>query len=100
MKRFGQLQGRAAQAFAQAGGQALHVWVPKKCMRRWQTVPTVFKRAPVWAHLFDQDRNRLVATATHLGVRVVLVHHAGMENQHVDLCGKPLELASMEATEV
>jgi len=76
---------------ARDGGQALHVF---KAIEAWKAkAPAPFKATDTWAHLFDQDRERLEATAKALGVRQVFIHKAGTIGQHVDLCGKPLQKA-------
>ena len=80
-----------ALAHAAAGGQSLHVmtgaWGRTDHL---PTAPRVFRRSGIFAHLFDQDRGRLEATARRLGVRFVSVHNAGLPGQHVDLVGRPL----------
>lgn len=83
---------REAQEHALQGGQALHIYRALD-----MPAPAVFKRNKVWAHLFDQDRERLIKTARKLGVRVIVVHHEGRRGQHIDLCGKPLERAKEHA---
>lgn len=55
--------------------------------------PSCFKGRRQIAHLFDQDKARLVRTAKRFGVRVILVEREGTHQQHIDLCGKPLERA-------
>lgn len=79
-----------AYEHADLGGQALHLHPIN------QGHP-LFRRYPVIAHLFDQDRNRLIATAKSLGVRVIKVERADTPKQHIDLCGKPLEKAKLIA---
>ena len=59
--------------------------------------PACFRRAKEFAHLFDQDAERLVATARRLGVRRVVVSRRGQPQQHVDLCGGPLRKAVAES---
>jgi hypothetical protein len=59
--------------------------------------PSCFKGRATIAHLFDQDLTRLVKTARRLGVRVIRVERSGTPKQHIDLCGKPLELALAES---
>lgn len=87
IKRFEERELREAIAFAKEGGQALHVHSLNQNGHR------LFRRYPKIAHLFDQDRVRLVATARELGVRVIVVDHPGTDKQHIDLCGKPFNLA-------
>ena len=101
LRRFGRREIREARAYAAAGGQALHVWTPSEGERaafsaRGLAAP--FRRARVWAHLLDQDRERLVATARRLGVRVVRVGRPGTPHQHVDLCAGPLDRALAECS--
>lgn len=86
MKRFEMRQIREAIEYAKQGGQALHVHTLNSGHR-------LFRRYPVIGHLFDQNTNRLIYLAYQLGVRVVKVEHQGTPKQHIDLCGKPFELA-------
>jgi hypothetical protein len=88
VKKFEKRQVCAALAFAQSGGQALHVY-PALSM----PAPGCFTRSKLWAHLFDQDLERLTATARQFGVRRIVVDQEKTEKQHVDLCGKVLERA-------
>lgn len=92
MRVYYTLEVEEAVAFATAGGQALH-------LHRivFPTSPPCFRQAvargePI-AHLFDQDRDRLLATARKLGVRVLVVDRDGTDRQHVDLCAGPLKKA-------
>lgn len=82
---------KAAETHALEGGQALHVWDPGP--DGWPGAPQVFLRNRPWAHLFDQNLERLKKTAKKLGVRVVVVGHQGKIGQHIDLCGGPLKKA-------
>lgn len=82
---------REARAHAAAGGQALHM-MTGTWARGWGG-PPCFRKAKDFAHLFDQDHDRLVATARRLGVKRIVVSKPGTINQHVDLCGTPLERA-------
>lgn len=76
-----------AIAWAAAGHQAMHI-------HQWPGAgPQCFHGRPYIAHLYDQDRARLVQTARELGVRKIVVGREGQAGQHVDLCGKPLEAA-------
>jgi len=88
-----------AMRCVQAGGQALHVWMPPR--EGYPDAPEVFKRAQrngePWAHLLDKDKERLVKTVRRYGVRVVAVYRAGTPTQHVDLCGDPLRRILKEA---
>ena len=89
MKSFTQMQQREAIAHAASGGQALHTIDGSWANLRSDT-PQCFKGQRQIAHLFDQDAERLQATARKLGVRVVRIERRGQPGQHVDLCGKPL----------
>ena len=95
MKIFATMKLREAYAYAAAGAQALHVCDSAKFVT--SDAPACFRRSRQFAHLFDQDRARLAATARRLGVRVVLVEYPGTPRQHVDLCGQPLARAIAEA---
>jgi hypothetical protein len=95
MRRFERRQLREALAWAASGGQALH------CHRVVRPgCPPVFRsavaRGQQVAHLFDQDRRRLGATARRLGVRIILVEQPGTDRQHIDLCLGPLSRALAE----
>jgi hypothetical protein len=89
----------AAIAYAEGGGQAIH-------LHRFVTpsAPAVFKAAvkkgEYIAHLFDQDKERLTTTVRGLGVRVVKVEREGTPYQHVDLCGLPLARAVAQAENI
>jgi len=84
MQLFAMRQIKAARTYAAQGGQALHL------SGRW-IVPG--RNAPTdCAHLFDQDRDRLVETARLLGIHVVKLHGEGAQ-QHIDLWGGALEAA-------
>ena len=91
MMRFDRDEVDAAIQYAAADGQALHVY-PALAM----DAPACFKRSRTWGHLYDYNADRLKTTARKLGVRVIVVHHAGRRDQHIDLCGKPLERAIAE----
>lgn len=87
---------REAIAHAGRGGIALHVWVPDPAWA--ERAPLVFRRnMNRWAHLLDQDRERLVRLVRELGVRTVVVSHEGKPRQHVDLCATPLDRAIARA---
>ncbi|WP_406698536.1 hypothetical protein V5E97_06605 [Singulisphaera sp. Ch08] len=83
-----------AQDYALAGGQALHT---HQIIVDYDKAPACFVRAVEKgediAHLFDQDRERLVQTVRSLGVNIVLIERKGQRGQHVDLCGSPLKRA-------
>ena len=85
MQLFPQRQQKQALAFAAEGGQALH-------LSGYWRVPGR-KEPTECAHLFDQDRERLVEMARILGVRAVKVEHEAEPGQHVDLWGQPLRAA-------
>lgn len=88
MKLFRQRELREAYAYAKKGGQALHVFSGAFA---GPDAPKCFVGQTTIAHLFDQDRRRLHATARNLGVRVIKIEYGDdPERQHVDLCGKPL----------
>ncbi len=96
---------RACQAHVAAGGQALHVWCPVyDGPPAYPGAPACFRRSRVkhdgqhvWAHLFDDDTDRLQETARRLGVRVATVQRRGEPGrQHIDLCGVPLAHAIAE----
>lgn len=91
MKIFLQREIREAYAHALAGGVALHVCQSRGLVR--EGAPGCFQRSEQFAHLFDQNYDRLIGKAKRLGVRVVRPQHCGTYRQHVDLCGKPLERA-------
>lgn len=91
MRLFATRQIYEAFEFAEAGGQALHVWTPSEMWRGRS--PRPFRRAKEWAHLIDNDAERLERTAKALGVRVIVIGRHGRRGQHIDLCGKPLERA-------
>lgn len=82
---------RDARNYAVDGGQALHL---HQIIVDRAKAPKCFVRAvdkgEDIAHLFDQDRARLEATARQYGVQVIVVEYEGFPNQHIDLCGKPL----------
>lgn len=94
MKKFDCMELREAISHASDGGQSLHLHRIIVDRRR---APACFVRAvdrgENIAHLFDQDVDRLRATARRLGVRVIVVEKEGTLDQHVDLCGGPLKKA-------
>ena len=92
MKAFKLREIREAIAYAAQGEQALHLMDESWAHLRKDT-PRCFKGRGQIAHLFDQDKTRLIATARKLGVRVIKVEREGAPGQHIDLCGKPLALA-------
>jgi hypothetical protein len=79
---------RKARFYAESGGQALHVWEPGK--GGWPGAPACFRQNRPWAHLLDNDKERLCSTVKSLGVRKFIVHRADKDGQHIDLCGQPL----------
>ena len=96
MTVFRQRQLPAAYAHAAQGGQALHLLAGSFAYLRRDT-PRCFRGHRQIAHLFDQDKERLIATARRLGVRVIRVEREATHRQHIDLCGQPLERAIAEA---
>lgn len=83
---------RQALDYAARGGQSLHLHRfihPKAppCFRQ------AVARGEQIAHLFGQDKERLIATAKRLGVKVIVVERESTSKQHIDLCGKPLQRA-------
>lgn len=94
MKLFTTFEVEEAVAHAAAGGQALHL---HQIIVDRDDAPACFVRAvdrgePI-AHLFDLNRERLIATAKKLGVRVIFVDRGGTDRQHIDLCAGPLRNA-------
>jgi glycerophosphoryl diester phosphodiesterase len=96
MKLFAQRDLTAARAYAAAGGQALHV-MSGAFGDADPTAPNCFKNQKQIAHLFDQDKERLIKTVKRLGVRVIFVDREDTIGQHIDLCKKPLERAIQES---
>ena len=88
LRRFEQSELHEAIRWAIDGNMALHV-----CGRLRPTRLAVFNQSGLWAHLFCQDREGLILSARGFGVRQVVIHQEGTVRQHVDLCGRPLELA-------
>lgn len=78
---------REAIEYSLHGSQALHVWQPTS---DYKEIPKCFKQYHIWAHLFDQDTQRLVETGKALGVKCIKIEHEGKAGQHIDLCGQPL----------
>lgn len=89
MKLFTRREIREAKAYALEGGQALHVFPAYK----EPNAPICFKQSREWAHLLDQDEERLIKTAKRFGVRKIVVDQQGTERQHIDLCAGPLRKA-------
>ena len=87
-----------AREFADAGGQALHVWQPLAGHVTPKS-PFLFKKMAAagkpWAHLFDNDAARLKDTGELLGIKKVVVRREGKPGQHIDLCGGPLDRARL-----
>lgn len=94
MKAFECREIEEAIAYAEAGGQALHL---HQIIVDYQKAPRCFvdavERGEDIAHLFDRDRMRLRRTAMGLGVNTLCLEHPNTSNQHIDLCGKPLQRA-------
>lgn len=95
MKKFDYVQIEEAYAYANSGGQALHL---HKIINNPKTAPSCFvrevKKGNFIAHLFDRDEERLIETAKKLGVRVIEVECRGSFRQHIDLCAGPLKKAT------
>ncbi len=92
MKLFKSAQIRKALEYSKGGKQSLHVYTPAFFPKN---VPPVFTKSKEWAHLFDQDKARLIETAKSLGVKKIYVHHENNQKQHIDLCGLPLKKAKL-----
>ena len=90
MIKFEMKEIREAIAYSNRFGQALHIHTINAGHK-------LFKRYPVIGHLFDLDKDRLIRTATKLGVRVIKIEYEGTARQHIDLCGKPFDRAVSEA---
>lgn len=95
MKLFSQSEVLEAYQHAASGAQALHVW---NMGTRHPSAPRCFKPG-LTGHLFDRDIHRLEMTARRLGVKKIVIHHAGGGRQHVDLTGVPLQKATKEAAQ-
>lgn len=97
MRRFEMRELREAEAYAQGGGQALHLHniIPDRD-RAPRCFVAAVDRGEQIAHLFDLDVQRLNRTVRRLGVRVVVIDRVGTDRQHVDLCGQPLIRALAE----
>jgi hypothetical protein len=78
-----------ALADAKQGKQALflHRWIGGP------HVPPPFQGSKLIGKLFDMDKKRLVETARHLGIRVIKIDRLNQVGQHIDLVGRPLEMA-------
>jgi hypothetical protein len=85
-------QVRKALEHASAGGQALLIMPWNR-----DEGPKPFRKAEMIGKLIDLNRERLVATARGLGVRVIKICRKGKPGQHIDLCGTPLDRAINEA---
>ncbi len=83
-----------AKEYAMAGGQAIHL---HRIIVNRDKAPKCFVRAvdagEDICHLFDQDVDRLEATARACGVQVIVIEHRGTPRQHIDLCSGPLRRA-------
>lgn len=96
MRQYKMMELREAVEYAEEGGQALHLHT---IIGNRSKAPKCFVRAvdkgENIAHLFDQNKSRLIATAKKVGVpsRMVLVEREGTPHQHIDLCGTPLKNA-------
>jgi len=86
---------RSAQDCAEEGGQALLIM--PGVYGNWPGGPRCFRNREIVGKLFDQDIERLRTTARSLGVKRIKPCRIGNRGQHVDLCGKPLERAVVQA---
>ncbi len=86
---------KEARDHAAAGGQALHM-MTGQWARGWGG-PRCFQQARSFAHLFDQNAERLMATAHRLGIYRAVIQKPGTPSQHIDICGRPLHKAEAEA---
>ena len=79
---------RAAIGDAASGGQSLftHLWTST-------SGPSAYRGTHLVGKLFDQNLERLVASAESFGETVIVVHRIGTDKQHIDLVGEPLENA-------
>jgi hypothetical protein len=93
MRLFEEREIREAVAYAADGGQALHLFGGAGA---YPNAPAPFKKHKDAAHLFDQDKARLILTSKRLGVNVIRVSREGEAYQHVDLCGRPLDRAKAQ----
>lgn len=91
MKLFAMRDLKGAYAYSNSGGQSLHLMCHSGGI--YPNAPTCFRGTKEFGHLFDLNEERLVTTARRLGVRQVVVSRRGTTSQHVDLCGRPLEMA-------
>ena len=91
MRLFEMREIKESLEYAESGGQALHLM--SHSGGTYPNAPDCFRRTSEFAHLIDMDKERLIATAKRLGVRVIKVSREGHEGQHIDLCGKPLAKA-------
>ncbi len=93
--RFEHREVAAAKAHSAAGGIALHVWNPGP--QGWPGAPACFmkeaKAGRPWAHLLDQNLDRLLALGRKLGVSASALDKKGQPDQHLDLCAGPLRKA-------
>lgn len=74
------------------GHQALHLMHHTPRIYHGGKVPRCFEKASRFAHLLDQDKQRLRNTTRELGVNIIKVsiRKGSPEYQHTDLCGRPL----------
>ena len=94
MKIFQYKEIKQAIQYSKDGGQSLHL---HRVIANKKKAPTCFVKSinngQYIAHLFDQNKERLIATVKELGVNKILIEREDTDKQHVDLCGKPLEKA-------
>lgn len=96
MKVFQERELRQAIEYAMTGEVAIHL---HSIVFRHspQCFIAAVGRGEQICHLFDQDKERLIATAKRLGVKVIKLEREGEPRQHIDLCGAPLRKLLAEA---
>jgi hypothetical protein len=94
VKLFSTFEVEEAVAHAADGGQSLHLHqiIVDRAKAPGCFVSAVNRGEPI-AHLFYLDRDRLIATAKRLGVKVIFVDRDRTASQHIDLCAGPLRKA-------
>lgn len=95
MREFKMREIKETIAYAEAGGQPLHLM--DHSGGRYPNAPGCFRSLPLSMSIRWANSGVLVATARAFGVRAIKVSREGQEGQHIDLCGKPLEKAKERA---